>query len=333
MTPQASAGDDADRPQLSKTAVAALVREVEFDPVFIVGDHRSGTTVMYQALVGTGAFNAVTAYHVICNSDFLSDYLAGREDEARAALARRFAGLGLTNRGIDGVMVTPDLPEEYGFVIGRSSRPRLQPSTLPALVDLCQRIQFTRARQPLLLKNPWDVLCFAYVKQVFPRAKLVFVHRHPLHVMNSQLAAMRSLMANRNEYVALLSPSYRDIFEHPFRLGVARLMQNTRLGPRIVGRHMTKVARYYEQHSGVLPAHDVVEVRYEDFCAAPGRTIGRVLDFLELPKPSSAHSSDIVKPRRTVVLPEILQQYRRMRTAMTPYCARLGYDLEPSVSG
>jgi len=300
---------------------------VDFDPVFIIGDHRSGTTVLYQALARTRAFNVVTAYHVIREPDIVPNYTAGREAEARRELADELASRGLTDRIIDGTMVTPDLPEEYGFIIDKSTRPRLRPSTLPALVDLCQRLRLTGGDKPVLLKNPWDVLDFAFVKQSLPRARLIFVHRHPLAVMSSQLAATRSLFSARNEYVAMLSPWYRELFDQPVRLRLARLTSG-RLGPRIVSRHVRKATRYYLDHIDAMPAGDYVELRYEDLCAAPAATIARVLHFLGLPVDTAACAAGVVRPRRAAVLPEVLERYRQVQQETAAYCRRHGYEME-----
>jgi hypothetical protein len=34
-----------------------LLENVNFSPIFIMGDHRSGTTLLHQTLVGTECFN------------------------------------------------------------------------------------------------------------------------------------------------------------------------------------------------------------------------------------------------------------------------------------
>ncbi|MBE3121464.1 MAG: hypothetical protein IMZ43_08250 [Thermoplasmata archaeon] len=39
------------------------LQQVTFQPVFIVGLHRSGTSIPYKTLTETGNFNPVTAYH------------------------------------------------------------------------------------------------------------------------------------------------------------------------------------------------------------------------------------------------------------------------------
>jgi hypothetical protein len=309
---------------------AHLLADVTFDPVFIIGDHRSGTTVLYQLLSLTAAFNVVTAYHVIRYDEILENHVAGRTAQAENALADEFARIGLADRVIDGVRVTPDLPEEYGFVIDPSSRPRLRPETRPRLLELCGKVRLTGGDRPILLKNPWDVLGFAYVKQVFPSARFVFIHRHPLNVMSSQLEATRSLFRSRNEYVALLSPWYRRQFERPGALRVTRLMSASRfgIGARIAGRHVTKVARYYLASVGGLPARDYVELRYEDLCTRPDATLQRLLAFLDVKAARDVRARDVVRPRGAPVLPEIQRRYRTIRHDLADYCARQGYDVD-----
>ncbi|MCP2728400.1 hypothetical protein [Limnofasciculus baicalensis] len=41
------------------------IQSVGFSPIFIMGDHRFGTTLLYKTLVATECFNFVKAYHII----------------------------------------------------------------------------------------------------------------------------------------------------------------------------------------------------------------------------------------------------------------------------
>jgi hypothetical protein len=305
-----------------------LLQDVTFDPVFIIGDHRSGTTVLYQLLASTGAFNVVTAHDVIHYHRILDDHLAQRTADTRKVLARRFGALGLANRGIDGVAVTPDLPEEYGFVIDHSGRPRLSPRTRPALIELCRKVRFIGGDRPVLLKNPWDVLTFAYVKTAFPSARLIFVHRHPMKVMSSQLSAMRVLMDRKNEYVSMLSAQYRKVYGSPLLRSLQRALtgRRFRIGARLVGYHVKKVARYYLRHVDDMPPGDIVELRYEDMCAEADATLERLLAFLGVRNRADAPARGLLQPRGGTVLPDVLEEYRRIRPALASYCARLGYE-------
>jgi hypothetical protein len=319
-----SASTNPDVPYLDR------LRGVTFDPVFIIGDHRSGTTLLYQLLSKTGAFNVLTAYHVVCYDRILSDHAYGRTAAAQADLAARFTREGLADRVIDGVRVSPDLPEEYGFVIdGASGRPQTTPATLPRLEELARKIRFTGSDAPVLLKSPWDVLRFGYLHEALPRARFVFIHRHPLNVMNSQLEATRSLFGARNGYVAMLSPWYRQLFERPLALRLTGVLSARAfgIGARVTGRHVTRVTTYYLTHLKQLPEDRFVEIRYEDLCTDADATLGRILDFLALAPRTPFSAREIVKPRAPRVLPEILKEFRRIRGRLAGYAAVQGYDV------
>lgn len=166
-----------------------LLSRTDISPIFIMGDHRSGTTLLYKTLVATGCFNFLKAYHVIKYNEILANHINDTEGRAVRELEKLFESLGIRNRTIDKVMVTTDLPEEYGFilnsVVGNSSC--ITPDNLSVFQQLCRKIQFLSALdKPLLLKNPWDYSQFICVKEMIPSAKFIFIHRHPLDVINSK---------------------------------------------------------------------------------------------------------------------------------------------------
>lgn len=52
-----------------------LLENINFRPIFIMGDHRSGTTLLHKTLVATECFNFVRAYHVIKYDELLSNHV------------------------------------------------------------------------------------------------------------------------------------------------------------------------------------------------------------------------------------------------------------------
>jgi hypothetical protein len=306
-----------------------LLDGVDFQPVFILGDHRSGTTLLYRLLSETGSFNFVTAFHLIRADQLLFHHMSGSTPWAKEELDRQFQALGITNRIIDGVQVTSALPEEYGFnLVGEKYRPQLKPSNLPGFLRLCRKIQFTsEPERPLLLKNPWDYLNFAYVKSALPTARFVFIHRNPIHIMNSQLNATRSLLAEKNPYAALLADWYTELFQRPLRLQIARLLFSPRLGigARMVTRHIKRATTYYLKHVDTLPTTDYVSIRYEDLCVDPRGQIGRILAFLGLEEQIPLSYESYIEPRATRLLPEVARRENHIQQKMKPYFAEFGY--------
>lgn len=306
----------------------AQLQDVAFQPVFIMGDHRSGTTLLYQLLNATGYFNVVTAYSIIRYDALLANHLTGKTEQAQQQLAQEFKALGLHDRLIDGVAVSPDLPEEYGFRLHKAGpRPKLQPNNLASFIELCKKVQFvSHPDRPLLLKNPWDFLNFLYVKEQLPQAKFIFLHRHPLALINSQVNATRSVFARKNPYIALIHGWYARLFAQPLQLALTRWLFQSKLGVRITNRHVLRATNYFLKHVGALPTADYVSITYEDLCQDPQTTLTTILRFLTMQGEVSPSVVAMVKPRQLTVAPEIERQYPALAHRLHAYMTYVGYS-------
>lgn len=307
-----------------------LLQPVDFEPIFIMGDHRSGTTLLYKTLVATECFNYVRAYHIIKYDELLSNYVNHIENQVRQKLEELFKSLSISDRVFDQVAVTPDLPEEYGFILKNAGyESHLTPDNLPLFTELCRKIQFiSNSEKPLLLKNPWCFPHFAYIKSVFPKAKYIFIHRHPIHVINSKLKATRSILADWNAYTALLSTQYTQIFENAVQRFVYRLLYSTYfdLGLRRVTQQAVESTTYFLDNVDSLPIADYVSVRYEDLCNEPEATILKILGFLGMKPRGTLAYDTLIEPRPTKLLPEVQRKYEQIHQKLQPYFAYHGYD-------
>ncbi len=308
-----------------------LLEDVRFRPIFIMGDHRSGTTILYRLLDATQCFNVVRAYHLSRYDEIIMNHLQETEQAAKEQLSSYLLRMGLTNRIIDGVEVTPDLPEEYGFILKDAGfRLQLTPRSLPKFVELCKKVQFVSdPAKPLLLKNPWDYfLNFMYVKRAFPDAKFIFIHRHPLHVINSQLKAVRASLGTRSAYNDLIAEWYRQIYRKPVRRTAIRLLFSPHfvLGVRIVTRHVVRGITYFMRHVNDLPSSDHISLRYEDVCADPKSAVKQVLNFLGLEERDRVAYETFIEPRPLRLLPEVARECEKVRQKLGIYYERYGYD-------
>jgi Sulfotransferase family len=305
-----------------------LLERVSFDPVFIIGDHRSGTTLLYKILADSGSFQVLNAYHIVHYDEILFNHQAGREQEAKHRLAARFGELGISDRIIDSVPASPDTPEEYGFALEDSRRPHVRSANHARMVEICRKLQFTQTgNKALLLKNPWDALSFADLKTFFPGARFVFLHRHPLGVINSQLRAIRSLMSVRNEYTILLAQWYARLWRSPMRLALMRatFAKGAPWWRSIIPPHVLRANRYFAENVGKIPAEDRISITYEDLCRSPRETVGKLLGFLRVrPEVALAYES-MISQRDPELLPEISQRRKQVLSGFQPYLAAHGY--------
>ena len=302
--------------------------DLGFEPVFVVGPHRSGTTILYKVLAATGLFNVTTAYHVLNSARLREINESGGEAQARADLERRFDSLGLRNRQFDAMPISPDLPEEYAWALRyQGRRPQLDASNLPSFIQFCRDANAgQRPQRPLLLKNPFDADNFAFIAGAFPTARFVHIHRNPVDVINSQVRAVRSLLAQKNEYVALVVRRYRKLYEQPVRLALARLIYSERL-PVLVTQVMGTVSRandYFLRRGGELGSR-AFNLTYDELCARPADTVGRSLDFLGLRDTAGVDYASLVQPREPELIAEVSRRRDRIRARNAEYCQRFGF--------
>jgi hypothetical protein len=310
-----------------------LLGEAPFRPVFIMGSARSGTTILYRLLTMTGRFNCVTAYHLLNYDELVANHRLGTTEAAKRELGERFRRLGIAGARFDGVEISPDFPEEYGFALTESSRLQLTPRTLPRFLELCRKVQFVSdPARPLLLKNPWDSRSFLYIKRVLPQSRFVFIHRNPADVVPSLLEGMRSLLRDRNPYHALLARFYDRLMDQPLRLRLTRMLFSSRfgMGVRVVCWQVARTARYFLDNVGALPETDHISVRYEDLCREPDAVVNRILAFLgepgnhEVPYHQFIRVRDKRRRERGDGDPAAILK----RHQLGPYLAYCGYETE-----
>ncbi len=310
-------------------AYLELLKNVNFSPIFIIAEHRSGTTLLYKTLVATGCFNFVKAYHIIKYNEILANYINKTENQLSKQLEEQLKSLGLDSRVIDNVKVTPDLPEEYGFILNNAGyESHLNPENLNIFEELCKKIQFISAPdKPLLLKNPWCFPHFMYIKSTFPKAKFIFIHRHPIHVINSKLKAARSILSSRNEYTFLLSRRYREIFSNPLKTFLFRLFYSSyfNLGLRRVTQEKVRLTSYFLENINNLPETDYVSVTYEELCNNPRQTILNILGFLDLEPRANLAYETLIQPRTLKLLPEVERKYQEIQQQLKAYFDYHGY--------
>jgi len=307
-----------------------LLQEVDFQPILIMGDHRSGTTFLYKLLAETDCFSFVNPYHIIKYNELLYNRLQKTEHQAQQNVNELFQALGLKNRLIDKVAVTAGLPEEYGFILENAGKPNyICPDSLPNFRELCQKVQFISPQQKgLLLKNPWDFANFQYIKSAFPTAKFIFIHRQPIHIINSQLKASLSMLSTRNDYIAAISQQYAKLYEHPWRLLYRRLRNSLffQRSLQTATRGVAQALDYFIENIDSLPKTDYLCVRYEELSQEPEKVVQSVLNFLEL-QPNSPLAYDmLVESRPLRLLPEVAKNYDKLHQELQAYFDYFGYQ-------
>jgi hypothetical protein len=292
--------------------------------VFLLGPHRSGTTLLHHLLVQTGRFNYVRAYDVIEYPRLIANRHFGRERAVMQALAEDLARFG--DRGLDGIPIWPEQPEEYGFVLALDLyAPRLTPATFDRFRELCRkRRTLDRSDAPLLLKEPSEFYGnIAGIDRLAPDAKFLFIHRHPLHVLASQVRAWQKALESRSHYGSLLSPEYAAIFDSPDEVRKYRIAYASVQGCEWVLQELIRGYRHYLETIDTLARRRVVVDTYESLCAAPRRTFARIARLLDLELPDPL--DEFVAPRRLAIPEPVRAAYLRRIDELREYLDAFDY--------
>lgn len=307
------------------------IENVEFQPIFILGFHRSGTSILYKMLNATKCFNYIKAYHVINYDQLLYNHINNKEPIAKKELNNFLREHGQIDRLIDELKLSADFPEEYRFVFTKKSySPKMKSKTLPLFINFCKKIQFISNKdKPLLLKSAYDFSNFMFIKQKFPEAKFIFIHRDPLEVINSNINTLNTLFKKKNMYTTLLDKNYEKFVTIPLYFFILKILLFSTTFFRCVLEisYLNRALNYYLTNIEFLDEENYICIRYEDLCKQPDATISKIMNFLKLKPKDKINYGEFIQPRKIILLKELQQLQPYIEKKMKKYLHLFEYIL------
>ncbi|MEF8848510.1 MAG: sulfotransferase [Candidatus Thermoplasmatota archaeon] len=277
------------------------IKDISYKPIFILGMHRSGTSILYKMLRSTNKFNSLTAYDVVYYDRLLLNKIKGKEEEYKKRLNNLIKKEGEENRDIDRIKMNADFAIEYSFLLGPPYLfQHLKPSTFQIFNQLCKKLQFIRGRnRPILLKNPWDFPNFLFIKKNIPEAKFIFIHRNPLDVLNSSVKALRVIVNKETVYSNILSPFAKRVNENPMLelIGKTLLTPYFPSGVMLITENRVKYAKRFLKNIKKLDDKSYINVKYEDLCEKTTVVMKKIFDHLNIEEKNIEKYNDFINPR------------------------------------
>jgi hypothetical protein len=222
--------------------------------IFINGFHRSGTTVITSAV--TEAVGGVTTTVGI---------LARHIPTLDALLRSQQAGA--VDRGVDRLEITPQTPEEYGFLLNYRTGTHAvygHPDGLSLVRQHISELAGEAPGAPIVLKNPWEVGREAQLLADHPQAAIILVRRRLADIERSTERAL--LRSSSSAYSRALDGDSDDYKRLQHLLGSRwrrpLLLNAQRLGLR---RHAYQLAGSVLE----LPLGRVAFLSYDELRADP----------------------------------------------------------------
>jgi hypothetical protein len=305
------------------------LEHVRFHPVFILGVHRSGTSILYQLLAHSGCFNIITAYHIINYDRLLFNFFNNLQEKQKNQLTQCLNRDGVLDRGIDSLKISADFAEEYGFLLAKKTKTMsISNHNVDVFKQLCKKVQFlSKNNKPILLKNPSDFSNFLFLKQTFPTAKFIFIHRHPLHTITSMLNALKKIIQEKNAYTAKLSPVYNSFYanillRYPLRFIFCIVPY---IGVILISKITANATQYYLNNIDTLSSDDYISITYEQLCLHPQECLESIMNKFSFPIINSYDATALIKPRQVPLNNNILKLRRYILNRMKKYCKKFNY--------
>ena len=305
------------------------LKDFKYKPIFILGLHRSGTTILYKMLGESKNFNIVKAYHILNYSELLYNKINSIEEKSIQDLNNYFKEMGITNRRIDKMQINADFPQEYVYLFERNNLPnRLSDKNINIFETFCKKISFISENNlPILLKNPYDFSNFIHIKKMLPSSKFIFIHRNPLNVINSTLRAWSTLYEEKNPYTTIFSPKYSKAIENPLTRSYMKFMycSSFPLGIFKIINESKKSVDYYLKNIENLQKDDYLSISYEKLCKIPNETIKKIMEFLDVS--TNIDFSGFIKERKLELSHEVKRFQPIIQKKMKNYMKYLGNNL------
>ena len=251
--------------------------QIAHPPVFIIGHWRSGTTYLHELLSQDPQFCHISLWQTMLPDSFL----------ALEPMKRFLANFLPEKRPMDAIEVAMDGPYEdeaalavlcpwsffHCLYFPRNAEEQYMRSIHFQGVTGCEREQWKQAYlgfikavmfanhgKQLLSKNPPNTARIAILLEMFPEAKFIFLSRDPYLVYLST----KKMRHNVLDVLALQHAS-EDELEQQVVDNYVRLLES------------------YLKEKTLIPAGNLIEVRYEDLVADPLAEVKRIYSTLGLP--------------------------------------------------
>lgn len=236
--------------------------ELKTPPIFVVGAPRSGSTLLYQALVHASRFSFFTNA-MMEHPRAVLDYLQRNPNIPRDYVSGFTSDHGRTS--------APHDPHE-GWPFWRRFYPRQIHDYIVSADHVnsqdAQEIRTTialledRFGVPFLAKNMEMALRLRSLQHIFPNAILVLVKRDPRAIASSILKAREKVMGDREIWWSMRPANYEEARQLPIHLQIAHQINGV-------------YGSFYRDVRG----DRWLDVYYEDFCQSPTEVVEKIIDF------------------------------------------------------
>lgn len=251
---------------------------IDKSPVFIIGHWRSGTTYLHNLMANDqnmghmSLVQAIVPESMLFKNLLLKNLLAGRTSAVRP---------------MDNVPLSPDAPQEEEFAMANMTScsfyhqwmfpgkaryyfkkyallADISPKDLAVwkktYLNLLRKITLNAGNRRIVLKNPVNTGRVRALLELFPNARFIHIYRNPYIVF----------------------PSTLNLYDKMLKMCQVRQVPQSEIEDNILMFYEKLMHKYFDEKN-LIPAGNLVEVRFEDLEADPLVQLRRIYEVLQLP--------------------------------------------------
>jgi hypothetical protein len=269
-------------------------------PIFIIGPHRSGTTILQWALSSDSCIATPRSY---------SDVLDMEPILAKGFM--KFVSRGHSRRRVDDIVVNFDSPQEAQGLISRyfyRDTVLYNPYSEKDIYNYMRKLLFLEGKSRFLWKSPYISIKIPEINYHFPDAQYIYIHRDPITCVSSKLKFIKIWQ----EIAKSPSNFYRHFVgkTQDFELGGAGyFMEQANRTVNLLETHPNSIKMTEDHLHWIRKAiNDLNNLNASDRCCfidfetltdEPKESLGRIFEFLQLPD----ESDDIILKMGEIGMP------------------------------
>lgn len=274
-------------------------------PIFIIGPHRSGTTILQQVLSMHTAVATPRTY-----SDMF-DMIPILAKKYLRPLIR-----GRAYRRIDRIVVGFDTPQEAQGLISRyfdKERVLYNPTTPDELRNYMRKLLYLERKKRFLWKVPYLTIQIPEIIKLFPDARFIYIHRDPVACVDSKLKFIK-VWQEMAQSPSILYHHLVGRNQHLDQQGLGYFMEqaNRTVNLRhtvpdplaIATDHLKWIEQALRDLSNLGSYNTRCFLDYSTLVLEPQASLRRLFEFLELPDESEAILANLEELGMPLVMPE-----------------------------
>ncbi len=239
-------------------------RRLEYEPVFIIGAPRSGTTLLFQLLAKY--YNVGFITNIMALFPMFMSTIA-------CIFSNRILSYSAIKESNYGVIAGLHSPNEGGKINAFWFSDRGWESHSNAVRDSFAAIG-SCLKAPILIKALGNSLAIEAIITVFPKAKFIYIKREPIYVAQSLLVARKKVLGDMNAWFSVRPNGYEEA------------MRSLSVAQQVVWQVREIDTRIIRDLERLDPTHIIVH--YEDLASQPEEVLDEISNNLHLKRKSTS---------------------------------------------